>query len=36
MAVVANPKDAIKLGHHSPSDDLLDAAIDAAMKEEGK
>ncbi len=33
MAVVANPKDAIKLGHHSPSDDLLDAAIDAAMKE---
>jgi len=31
LAVVADPKDAVKLGHECPSLDHLDAAIDAAM-----
>lgn len=31
LAVVADPKDAVKLGHDCPSLDRLDAAIDAAM-----
>jgi hypothetical protein len=31
LAVVRSPKDAIKLGHDSPSNERLDTYIDAAM-----
>lgn len=31
LAVVANPKDALKLGQYAPSGELLDAAIDQEM-----
>ena len=33
MAVVVNPKDAIRLGHDAPSRDRLDAAIDVHVAE---
>ncbi len=33
MAVVVNPKDAIKLGHDAPSRERLDAAIDVHLAE---
>ena len=33
MAVVVNPKDAIKLGYDAPSRDRLDAAIDVHLAE---
>lgn len=33
MAVVMNPKEAVKLGHYCPSGDLLDAEIQKLMKE---
>lgn len=36
LAVVANPKAAVRLGHDCPSLDRLDEAIDSAMKESGK
>jgi hypothetical protein len=32
LAVVANPKDAVKLGRDCPSLDRLDEAIDIAME----
>lgn len=32
LAVVANPKQAVKLGHDCPSMDRLDSAIDLSMK----
>lgn len=33
LAVVANPKDALKLGHDTPSRERLDAMIDAPLAE---
>lgn len=32
LAVVANPREAVKLGRYCPSDDQLDALIDERMK----
>jgi len=34
LAVVVDPKNAVRLGHDCPSNDRLDAAIDEAMKKE--
>ena len=36
LAVVANPKKAIRLGHDSPSGSRLDDEIDAAQQAEGR
>lgn len=33
MCVVENPKQAVKLGYICPSREMLDAAIDAAMRD---
>lgn len=35
MAVVSDPKENVRLGTYCPSDDRLDAAIDAAMLHDG-
>jgi len=35
VCCVADPKDAVKLGHSCPSLEILDDLIDAAMREEG-